>query len=312
MQTDTILITGACGQIGSELTLMLREKFGKNNVIATDLSEPKASIADGIFEKLNVLDGQRFEELIVKYKVTQVYHLAAILSAKGEQNPLQTWQINMDSLLQLFEMSRKNGIRKIFWPSSIAVFSRETPADNTPQHTYMYPSTVYGISKLAGEYWCKYYFDRYGLDIRSIRYPGIISYKTLPGGGTTDYAVDIYFQAKKTNTYDCFLSENTYLPMIYMPDALRATIELMEAPAEKIKIRTSYNLSAMSFSPKEMTQAIQKYQPNFQISYTPDFRQAIADTWPNSIDDSQAREDWQWKPEFDLDSMTKDMLENVY
>jgi nucleoside-diphosphate-sugar epimerase len=311
MKTENILITGACGQIGSELTALLREKYGKEHVVATDLSAHKAGITDGIFEKLDVLDAQRFEELIQKYEITQIYHLAAILSAKGEQNPLQTWHINMDSLLQMFEISRKNQVRKIFWPSSIAVFSRETPAQNTPQHTFMYPSTVYGISKLSGEYWCKYYFDRYGLDIRSIRYPGIISYKTLPGGGTTDYAVDIYFKAKKDKRYECFLNEKTYLPMIYMPDALRATLELMDAPAEKISIRTSYNLSSMSFSPKEIAEAIRKHIPDFEIQYAPDFRQAIADSWPDSIDDSQARQDWNWKPEYDLDRMTADMIANV-
>jgi nucleoside-diphosphate-sugar epimerase len=311
MTNETILITGACGQIGSELTALLREKYGTEHVIATDLAPHKEGITDGIFEVLNVLDANRFEELIKKHSVTQIYHLAAILSAKGEQNPLQTWHINMDSLLQMFEISRNNGVRKIFWPSSIAVFSRETPAQNTPQHTYMYPSTVYGISKLSGEYWCKYYFDRYGLDIRSIRYPGIISYKTLPGGGTTDYAVDIYFKAKSDKKYTCFLGEQTYLPMIYMPDALRATLELMEAPAEKIKIRTSYNLSSMSFSPKEIALSIQKQIPDFEIVYAPDFRQAIADSWPDSIDDSEARKDWGWEPAYDLDKMTRDMLSNI-
>nr|5Z75_A Chain A, Artificial L-threonine 3-dehydrogenase [synthetic construct]5Z75_B Chain B, Artificial L-threonine 3-dehydrogenase [synthetic construct]5Z75_C Chain C, Artificial L-threonine 3-dehydrogenase [synthetic construct]5Z75_D Chain D, Artificial L-threonine 3-dehydrogenase [synthetic construct] len=304
-----ILVIGACGQIGTELTVALREIYGNENVVASDIREPNEE--SGPFEKLDVMDKERLEEIVEKHKITQVYHLAAILSATGEKNPLFAWDLNMNSLLNVLELAREGKIDKIFWPSSIAVFGPTTPKENTPQHTVMDPSTVYGISKLAGERWCEYYHEKYGVDVRSIRYPGLISWKTPPGGGTTDYAVDIFHKALEDGKYTCFLSEDTALPMMYMDDAIRATIELMEAPAENIKIRSSYNLAGMSFTPEEIAEEIKKHIPDFEISYEPDFRQAIADSWPASIDDSVARKDWGWKPEYDLDKMTEDMLKNL-
>lgn len=303
---------GAGGQIGVELTMALRQIYGRNNVIATDIREVNDLLKDnGPFEHLDVMNSRDVAALIRKEKVSQVYLLAAILSAKGEADPVWAWDINMQSLTNLLEISRENKIRKFYWPSSIAAFGPTTPRDNTPQHTIIEPTTVYGISKYAGELWCQYYHRRYGLDIRSLRYPGVISWKAAAGGGTTDYAIDIYVEALKQKHYTCFLKEDTYLPMIYMPDAIRATIELMEAPAEKIKNRMSYNLSSMSFAPKEVFESIKKQIPDFTIDYAPDFRQQIAEGWPMSIDDSEARADWGWKPEYDLDAMTKDMLENL-
>ncbi len=286
---DKVLVIGACGQLGSELTFSLRDIFGERNVVASDLFQPKGALSEGLFEQLDVTDGKRLDEIVRKHKITQIYHLAAILSAKGEQNPLWAWQINMDGLLNVLEIAKAQKMDKVYWPSSIAAFGQSTPKSNTPQTTVMEPSTVYGISKLTGELWCQYYFDKYGLDTRSLRYPGLIGYKSLPGGGTTDYAVDIYHKALEGEKFECFLSENTYLPMMYMSDALKATVDIMQAEASEIQLHTSYNVSGMSFSPKEMAEAIRKEIPNFEISYQPDFRQAIADSWPSSLDDSKAR-----------------------
>lgn len=312
MTQDNVLVIGALGQIGSELTSELRKNYGDKHVIASDIVEKRTmKNQEGIYEHLNVLDKERLKIIIKKYKVNQVYLLAAILSARAEDNPHFAWRLNMESLFNVLELAREGVIKKIFWPSSIAIFGPTTPRKNTPQDTVTDPTTAYGISKLAGERWCEYYFQKFKVDVRSLRYPGLISYKTPPGGGTTDYAVDIFFQAVKKNAYTSFLSEGTYLPMMYMPDALRATIEIMEAPAAKIKMRSSYNLSAISFSPKEIAAEIEKHKAGFKISYKPDFRQQIADSWPQSIDDSVARKDWGWRHEFDLKKMTKDMLEHL-
>lgn len=307
-----ILIIGACGQIGTELTANLRKIYGVENVVASDVRKLNNSVVnDGIFEVVNALDFNQIQELVEKYKITDVYLMAALLSATAEKNPAFAWDLNMNSLFHVLNLAKDGKIQKIFWPSSIAVFGPTTPRENTPQYTVMEPSTVYGISKQAGERWCEYYHNIYGVDVRSIRYPGLISWTTPPGGGTTDYAVDIYYKALENGTYDCFLSENTGLPMMYMDDAIRATIQIMQAPKEQIKIRSSYNLSAVSFTPKEIAEEIKKHIPNFSITYNPDFRQKIADSWPSSIDDSRAREDWGWKHEFDLDKMTQVMLENL-
>lgn len=310
METETILISGACGQIGSELTLFLRDRG--YNVIATDLKEPTEELRNsGHFERLDILSKATVVEVIQKYKVTQIYHLAALLSATGEQTPELAWRVNMKSLRNVLDLAVEHNLKKVFFPSSIAVFGPTTPRENTPQHTVMEPNTIYGISKQAGERWCDYYYQKKGLDVRSLRYPGLISYKTKAGGGTTDYAVDIFFEAAEKRSYTCFLKEDTVLPMMYMPDAIRATISLMEAPKEKIRIRSSYNIAAMSFSPKELAAAIQKEIPDFKISYEPDYRQAIADSWTQSIDDTFAQEDWGWKPEFDLTAMVRDMFAHI-
>lgn len=309
MKQEKILIIGAGGQIGVELTLALRKLYGESNVIATDIKEAHPLLKDsGPYAILNAMDAAATLELVKKEGITQIYLLAALLSATGEKMPQKAWDINMQSLLQTLELGVQEKLTKIYWPSSIAVFGPTTPTSNTPQQTIVEPRTVYGISKYAGELWCQYYNQRWGLDVRSLRYPGLISWKSEPGGGTTDYAVEIYHEALKHKKYTSFLSENTYLPMMYMDDAIRGTIELMEAPAEQMKTRMAYNLSAMSFSPKEIAAAIQKHIPDFTIDYNPDFRQAIADGWPKSIDDSTARADWGWKNEFDLDKMTADML----
>ncbi|MNJ99442.1 putative epimerase/dehydratase [compost metagenome] len=307
-----ILIIGACGQIGTELTKKLREVYGTSNVIASDIrkGEPEF-VASGPFEVVNALDFNQIESIIEKHEVEDVYLMAALLSATAEKNPAFAWDLNMNSLFHVLNLAKAGKIKKIFWPSSIAVFGPTTPKQNTPQYTVMEPSTVYGISKQSGERWCEYYHNIYGVDVRSIRYPGLISWSTLPGGGTTDYAVDIYHKALSDGKYTCFLSEETRLPMMYMDDAIRATVEIMQAPAESIKIRSAYNLSAMDFTPKEIAEAIEKEIPGFTIDYTPDFRQKIADSWPQSIDDSSARQDWNWKHEFDLTSMTTDMLEHL-
>lgn len=309
MTKDTILITGANGQIGSVLTEALRRHFGEDHVIPTDIRKPDHHV--GHFEFLNVLEADHIAELIDQHQVTQIYHLAAILSAKGEQAPLPTWDINMKGLLNILEIAREKKIAKVFNPSSIAVFGLTTPRVNTPQFTVMEPTTVYGISKVAGELWCQYFHARYGLDVRSVRYPGIIGYQSLPGGGTTDYAVDIYHKAIQGQPFECFLKEETRLPMLYMDDAIRGTLELMDAPADRISIRTSYNLSGMSFTPAEIGLEIRKHIPDFKVSYQPDFRQAIADSWTQSIDDSYARRDWGWAPKYDLASMTEDMLQHL-
>ncbi len=312
MNDTKILIIGACGQIGSELTLKLREIYGTENVIASDIRKGEQDVfKTGPFEIVDAMNYEQVEALVNKYKVDEVYLMAALLSATAEKNPAFAWDLNMNSLFHVLNLAKDKKIKKIFWPSSIAVFGPTTPKENTPQYTVMEPSTVYGISKQAGERWCEYYFNKYGVDVRSIRYPGLISWKTPPGGGTTDYAVDIYYKAVSDNNYTCFLSENTELPMMYMDDAIRATIGIMQAKAEDIKIRSAYNLAAMSFTPKEIAVAIAKEKSGFKISYEPDFRQAIADSWPSSIDDSAAANDWNWKPEYNLENMSKVMLENL-
>ena len=309
MKKEKILIIGAGGQIGVELTLALRSAYGNDNVVASDIKEAHPLLKDnGPYAILDAMNAVATLELIKKEGITQIYLLAALLSATGEKAPKRAWDINMQSLLQILEMGVQEKLTKIYWPSSIAVFGPTTPHEQTPQQTIIEPRTVYGISKYAGELWCQYYNQRWGLDVRSLRYPGLISWKSEPGGGTTDYAVEIYHEALKNQHYTCFLSENTYLPMMYMDDAIRGTIELMEAPAEQMKTRMAYNLSAMSFSPKEITAAIQRHIPEFSIDYKPDFRQQIADGWPKSIDDTAAREHWGWKPGFDLEKMTVDML----
>lgn len=307
-----ILIIGACGQIGTELTQKLRSIYGNDNVIASDIRKLNNDIVNnGIFEVVNALDYNQIEHLIEQYQITDVYLMAALLSATAEKNPAFAWDLNMNSLFHVLNLAKAGKIKKIFWPSSIAVFGPTTPRNNTPQYTIMEPTTVYGISKQTGERWCEYYHNIYGVDVRSIRYPGLISWSTEPGGGTTDYAVDIYHKALKDGTYECFLSENTALPMMYMDDAIRATIEIMQAPSGAIKIRSSYNLSGVSFTPAQIAEEIKKRIPGFTITYKPDFRQKIADSWPASIDDSSARKDWNWKHKFDLDSMTDEMLENL-
>ncbi|GEM69428.1 L-threonine 3-dehydrogenase [Sphingobacterium mizutaii NBRC 14946 = DSM 11724] len=309
---EVILMIGANGQIGSELAAALRIKFGNENVITSDIREPK-EIAEGeIFETLNVLDKEAIKALILKYKPTQIYLLAAMLSATGEQYPQKAWDLNMNGLLNVLDLAVELGIKKIFWPSSIAVFGPHSPKENTPQYCVMDPNSIYGISKLAGERLCEYYHNKYGLDIRSVRYPGIISWRTEPGGGTTDYAVHIFFEAIRQGKYTSFLNAGTELPMLYMDDAVRGTIELMDAPSAGLTIRSSYNLSGVSFTPTEIAEEIKKILPNFEISYSDnDPRQAIADSWPKSINDDQARADWGWKPTFDLAGMAKDMLENL-
>ncbi len=308
---DKVLVIGACGQLGSELSHGLGEVFGQENIIAADIADPVPAIEGFIYERLDVMDAKSLADIVDKHDITQIYHLAAILSAKGEENPKWAWNLNMTGLLNVLELAKEKKLKKIYWPSSIAVFGPGTPVDNTPQHTIMDPNTVYGISKLAGERWCEYYFEKYGVDVRSIRYPGLIGYKSLPGGGTTDYAVDIYHKALAGGHFECFLSEDTQLPMMYMPDAIKATIDLMESPAENVKVRSSYNVAAISFSPKEIVASIQKNIPEFTTSYVPDFRQPIADSWPNSIDDSVARADWGWKEAYDLDEMTSDILQHL-
>ena len=311
MQTK-ILIIGACGQIGTELTQKLRAVYGVENVVASDIRKLNNDVVNnGVFEVVNALDFNQIEHLVEHYQITDVYLMAALLSATAEKNPAFAWDLNMNSLFHVLNLAKAKKIKKIFWPSSIAVFGPTTPRYNTPQFTIMEPSTVYGISKQSGERWCEYYHTIYGVDVRSIRYPGLISWSTEPGGGTTDYAVDIYHQALKNGKYECFLSEDTGLPMMYMDDAIRATIEIMQAPSEDIKIRSSYNLAGVSFTPKEVAAEITKHIPDFTISYKPDFRQKIADSWPVSIDDSAAQHDWNWKYQFDLASMTVDMLAHL-
>lgn len=312
MIKDKILVIGASGQIGVELTLALRKIYGNNNVIASDLREENPLLhGTGPYVSLDVMNKEMLHVQIIRQNITQVYLLAAILSATGEKNPGLAWNLNMQGLLNMLDIAREEKLKKIYWPSSIAVFGPTSPKENCPQQTIIEPVTVYGISKYAGEFWCNYFHKRFGVDVRSLRYPGLISYKSAPGGGTTDYAVEIFHEALEEGSYQCFLKEDTYLPMMYMPDAIRATIELMEAPADKISIRTSYNVSAISFSPKEISAEIKKHIPDFSIEYKPDYRQAIADSWPASIDDSVASNDWGWKPEFDLEKMTKDMFENL-
>ena len=311
MQTK-ILIIGACGQIGTELTATLRTKYGDKNVVAGDIREGNDELMQGgPFEIIDATDKAAIEAVVKKHQITEVYLMAAMLSATAEKYPDKGWDLNMNSLFHVLNLAKEKQIKKVFWPSSIAVFGPTTPKTNTSQQTVMEPTTVYGISKQAGERWCEYYHKKYGVDVRSVRYPGLISWKTMPGGGTTDYAIDIYHQAIKDNHYTCFLNSKTTLPMMYMDDAIRATINLMEAPTEQVKVRSSYNLAAISFNPEEITKSIQNHLPSFKIAYDPDFRQAIADSWPQSIDDSNAQEDWGWKHRFDLDKITEVMLEKV-
>lgn len=303
------LVIGANGQIGSDLVLGLANRLGAENVIATDVKPGEHG--EVTFELLDILDAEKLKELVAKHNVGTVYLLAALLSATAEQKPMMAWKLNMEGLFNVLDLAKDKIIDKIFWPSSIAVFGPTTPRDNTPQTTIMEPTTVYGISKLAGERWCEYYHNKYGVDVRSIRYPGLISYKAEPGGGTTDYAVAIYYKALQEGKYTCYLESDTYLPMMYMEDAIKATIDLMHVEEDKIKIRSSYNLAGISFSPVEISVEIKKHIPDFTIDYTPDFRQAIANSWPKSIDDSRAQEDWGWKPSYELDSMTEEMLKGL-
>lgn len=309
---EKILVIGAAGQLGSELTRSLSESFGSESVIATDLQESARAKFDYCrFEVLDVMNKEGLRDLVKNEKITQIYHLAAVLSATGEKNPMFAWHLNMESLLHVLELAKEFKLDKVYWPSSIAVFGPNTPKINTPQYCVKEPNTVYGISKQAGERWCEYYFQKFNVDVRSLRYPGLIGYKSLPGGGTTDYAVDIYHKAIAGEKFNCFLRSDTSLPMMYMPDSIKATLDLMNAPRESVKIRSSYNLAAMSFTPKEIYESILPYYPKFEIDYNPDFRQAIADSWPDSIDDSCAGKDWGWKPGFSLGQMTKDILENL-
>src|SRR5690606_13728994 len=307
-----VLIIGACGQIGSELTFALRERYGNLNVIASDISYSNAEVVHGgLFEIVDATDYASVKICIEKHGIDTVYLMAALLSATGEKYPMKAWNLNMDSLFHVLNLAKEGFIKQVFWPSSIAVFGPTTPKNHTPQHTVTAPTTVYGITKQVGELWCAYYHKNYGVDVRSLRYPGIISWKTMPGGGTTDYAVDIFYKALEEGAYTSFLTADTALPMMYMDDAIAATLTLMEAPAAAISIRTSYNLSAMSFTPKVLAAEIQKHLPDFRISYAPDYRQAIADSWPSSIDDSAAQQDWGWKPKYDLTALTATMLEKL-
>ena len=309
----TVLVIGSSGQLGAELVAGLRQIYGRENVIASDIKDmDKEQIKEfAPYETLNVLNAKRLYEIVRKYDVKQIYLLAALLSATAEKSPMFAWDLNMNGLFNVLDLAKEKHIDKVYWPSSIAVFGPTTPRINTPQFTIMEPNTVYGISKQTGERWCEYYFNKYAVDVRSLRYPGLIGWKTAPGGGTTDYAVHIYHEAIKNNSYECFLSENTTLPMMFMDDAIKATLDLMHSNPEKIKVRSSYNLAGMSFSPKEIASEIKNYFPEFQITYNPDSRQAIADSWPQSIDDSVARKEWGWKPSFDLKKMSKEMIVNL-
>jgi nucleoside-diphosphate-sugar epimerase len=312
MKQEKILVLGAGGQIGTELTMELRRVYGDSHVVATDIKNASEEVKNsGPFEVLDVMDFAKLDEVIKAHKITQIYHLVALLSATAEKNPVFGWNLNMNSLFGVMDLCVSNGVRKLFWPSSIAVFGPTTPVAQVPQHTIIEPVTVYGISKYAGELWADYYFQKKGLDIRSIRYPGLIGYKSIPGGGTTDYAVDIFYEAKKQQHYTCFLEAQTRLPMMYMTDAIDATLRLMDAPADQLSIRTAYNINGIDFTPAELATAIQVYMPDFKIDYQPDFRQKIANSWPGSIDGSLAEKDWGWKPNYNLDKMVKEMLDNV-
>ena len=309
LMSSKILIIGACGQIGTELTTKLRELYGVNNVIASDINTRNLDLVNsGPFEIIDAKNFNAIKDCCKNNNVKTIYLMAALLSATGEKYPMEAWDLNMNSLFHVLNLAKEKIIDKIFWPSSIAVFGPTTPREDTPQHTICEPTTVYGITKQVGERWCEYYHDKYAVDVRSIRYPGIISHKAMPGGGTTDYAVEIYHEALKKGKYSCFLSDTTKLPMMFMEDAINATVNIMSAESENIKIRSSYNLSAISFTPQEIFESIKNHIPEFSITYKPDFRQAIADSWPSSIDDSQARKDWNWKHNFDLEKMTKEML----
>lgn len=309
---EKVLVIGASGQIGVELTLALRKIYGNANVIASDLREQNPLLeGTGPYVSLDVMNKEMLHVQVIRQNITQIYLLAAILSATGEKNPNLAWNLNMQGLLNVLDIAREEKLTKVYWPSSIAVFGPTSPRQNCPQQTIIEPITVYGISKYAGEFWCNYYNHRWGVDVRSLRYPGLISYKSSPGGGTTDYAVEIFSEAKENKQYECFLKADTYLPMMYMPDAIRATLELMEAPAASISVRTSYNITGVSFSPAEIAAEIKKHIPDFEMSYKPDYRQTIANSWPQSINDSVANRDWGWKAEYDLPKLTKDMLENL-
>jgi len=306
-----ILVTGASGQLGSELTVELRKIHGDENVIASDIREPSDQISGGPFEQLDVMDKTRLEHLVEEHDVSVIYHLAALLSANAEKNIDLAWKLNMDGLLNVLNVAKEKNLSRIFWPSSIAVFGPDARKEKTPQNTPTNPTTVYGITKVAGEQWCAYYYNKFGVDVRSLRYPGLIGYKSMPGGGTTDYAVDIYHKALAGETFTCFLEKDTVLPMMYMNDAVKATIDLMQASDENIKVRTSYNVSAISFTPEEIAKSIKKQIPDFEIEFEPDYRQEIASSWPDSIDDSAARSNWGWKHAYGLDKMTEDILENL-
>jgi nucleoside-diphosphate-sugar epimerase len=310
---ENIMIIGASGQIGSELTMQLRKLYGHSHVFATDLKEPPPDVRDsGPFELLDVMDDKRLIHFAIRHKITQIYHLAAVLSGNAEKLPMQAWRINMDALLNVLDLAKEvEEIRKVFWPSSIAVFGPSTPKDNTPQLTVMEPNTVYGISKLAGERWCEYFYKRYHVDVRSIRYPGLISYKTEPGGGTTDYAVEMFFEAIKHKCYACFLKKDAKLPMLFMEDAIEATIQLMEAPEDGLSTRSGYNIGGLSFSPEELGDVLRKQIDGFTVTYSPDYRQAIAESWPRSINDSVARHDWKYHPRYDLKKMVEAMINGV-
>lgn len=312
MATEKILITGALGQIGTELTNRLVEIHGRENVVASGLDRYDQNLTSaGYYERMDVTNTQLVRQIVKDYEITTVYHLASLLSGTSEKQPLFAWKLNVEPLINFCEMAREGLLSKIFWPSSIAVFGKGIPKENVAQDVVLNPTTVYGISKLAGEKWCEYYHDKYGVDVRSIRYPGLISYKTPPGGGTTDYAVEIFYKAIEENSYTSFITEDTFMPMLYMEDAIEATLKLMQAEKDALSVRTSYNLGGMSFSPKELAAAIEKKQPGFTISYQPDFRQAIADSWPASIDDSVARQDWGLTYKYGLEEMTEDMLKNL-
>ncbi|MCH2215010.1 MAG: NAD-dependent epimerase/dehydratase family protein [Flavobacteriales bacterium] len=307
-----ILVIGAAGQIGTELTLKLRDLYGTDQVIATDIKErsPEA-LLNGPFEKLDILDKPRLYEVVKQHGIKEIYLLAALLSATAEKNPSLGWDLNMNGLSNVLDLSRDGHIQRVFWPSSIAVFGPNTPKNSTPQRTVMEPTTVYGITKVAGESWCEYYNNRYGIDIRSVRFPGIIGHKSAPGGGTTDYAVHIFHEAIKTGHYECFLSKDAELPMMYMPDAIKSILQIMDAPSESISLRTSYNISGVSFTPEILSKAIQKSMPEFTISYKPDYRDSIAKSWPSSLNDELAKKDWGWNPDFNLEAIVNDMLVNL-
>ena len=312
MKREKILVIGASGQIGVELTLALRKLYGNTNVIASDLREENDLLkGTGPYVPLDVMNKEMLHVQVIRQGVTQIYLLAAMLSATAEKNPALAWNLNMQSLLNVLDIAREEHLTKVYWPSSIAVFGPSSPKKDCPQQTIIEPATVYGISKYTGEFWCNYYFQKYKVDVRSLRYPGLISYKSAPGGGTTDYAVEIFKEAADHQQYQCYLEKDTYLPMMYMPDAIRATIELMEAPAQNISIRTSYNIAAISFSPEEIAEEIRKTIPAFQITYHPDYRQAIANSWPQSINDTIARKDWGWKHHYSLEMLVKDMFQNM-
>ena len=309
MESEKILILGAAGQIGSDLTAALRERYGNDAVVASDLHEGiPTALEGGPYVQLNAMDRQALEDVVQRFEITQVYHLVAMLSATAEQQPLKGWDLNMQTLFHCLEMAREGKIKRMFWPSSIAVFGPKSPQNQTPQHTILEPSTVYGISKVAGESWCEYYHQKYGVDVRSVRYPGLISFRGAPGGGTTDYAVHIFHEALKHGRYTSFIQADRALPMMYMPDAIRATLEIMHAPADKVRLRTAYNIAGMSFNPEEIAESIRRKLPDFSIDYAPDYRNEIAANWPASVEDSSARQDWGWQPEYDLDQMVDDML----